>query len=397
MRLQRLDSSHTLERTWAEVHDGLNNVFFDRGMGHKRYIELYTHVYNYCTAVNTPAMKKPPIDGRQEFVGYELYQLVREYLEEFVKNENLKARKQIDLLEFYAISWSNYSMSTKVLNGMCAYMNRFFKKQAHEAESSFYEIRTDDVFVVTDLAIKIWNDHFFCNVSKRLTVLLIEQIQEERKGNQINSSLVKSVIDSYITLGSAVSVAESKPSPEKALLIYENEFVQQYIEETVRFYKVESGRFLDSNPGINGLKEFLKKAELRLDEEQLRSERYLHYSSTKRVMKECEQAIIGDRKDVLVQSFAPLLENSQTADLARMYRLAKKVDQGLTPIRGKFEDFITTCGLTIMESVGLTPEPKAFVNRILQIYERFSRINQICFDNEFKESLDRAATKIINK
>ena len=108
--------------------------------------------------------------------------VAREYLEDFVKNQNIKARKQIDLLEFYAVSWEYYSVSTKVLNGICAYMNRFFKKQAHEAESSFYEIRTDNVFVVNDLAIKIWNEHFFCNVSKRLTVLLIDQIQEERKG-----------------------------------------------------------------------------------------------------------------------------------------------------------------------------------------------------------------------
>ena len=397
MRLQRMDSSHTLERTWTEVHDGLNNVFYDRGMGHKRYLELYTHVYNYCTAVNKPAMRKPPMNGSMEFVGYPLYQLVREYLEEYVKGENQKARKQIDLLEFYAVSWSNYSLSAKVLNGMCAYMNRFFKKQAHEAQSSFYEIRTDDVFVVTDLAVKIWNEYFFRNVSGRLTTLLIEQIQEERKGNQINSSLVKSVIDSYITLGSAVSVGEAKPPPEKTLFIYENEFVNQYIEETVRFYKVESRLFLDNNPGINGLKEFLKKAELRLDEEQLRSERYLHFSSTKKVMKECEQAIIGDHRDVLVSSFAPLLDNSQTSDLARMYRLAKRVDQGLTPIRSKFEDFIVACGMSIMESVGTNPEPKTFVSRILHIYERFSRINQICFDNEFKEALDRASTKFINK
>jgi cullin 1 len=205
------------------------------------------------------------------------------------------------------------------------------------------------------------------------------------------------VIDSYITLGSAVSVGEAKPSREEALKVYEDEFVRHYIEETVRFYKVESGRFLDSNPGINGLKEFLKKAELRLDEEQVRSDRYLHFTSVKKAMKECEKAIIGDRKDVFVQSFVPLLEHSQTADLARMYRLAKRVDQGLTPIRSKFEDFIVASGLTSMESVGMTPEPKVFVGKILHIYERFSRINQICFDNEFKESLDRAATKFINK
>ena len=49
----------------------------------------------------------------------------------------------------------------QVLDGMCSYLNRSFKKQAQEASSSFYEIRTDNVFEIYNLALDIWRLLFF--------------------------------------------------------------------------------------------------------------------------------------------------------------------------------------------------------------------------------------------
>ena len=44
---------------------------------------------------------------------------------------------------------------------MCSYLNRSFKKQAQEADSSFYEIRTDNVFEIYNLALHTWKVLFF--------------------------------------------------------------------------------------------------------------------------------------------------------------------------------------------------------------------------------------------
>ena len=72
-----------------------------------------------------------------------------------------KSRGHVDLLKFYNDQWLHYQFSAKVLDGICRYLNRSFKKQAQEATSSFYEIKTDDVFVVYNLALSIWRDLFF--------------------------------------------------------------------------------------------------------------------------------------------------------------------------------------------------------------------------------------------
>ena len=61
-------SNHNLEKIWADVQDGMKSVFYDVKMSRKRYIELYTHVYNYCTSSNNPTLKKAPIHGSVSFV-----------------------------------------------------------------------------------------------------------------------------------------------------------------------------------------------------------------------------------------------------------------------------------------------------------------------------------------
>ena len=54
---------------------------------------------------------------------------------------------------------------------MCSYLNRSFKKQAQEATSSFYEIRTDNVYVIYNLALSIWRDFFFSKLKIPLVMV----------------------------------------------------------------------------------------------------------------------------------------------------------------------------------------------------------------------------------
>ena len=103
----------------------------------------------------------PIYEIKNEFVGFELYKKIKDYLEEFVREVEYKSRGHVDLLKFYNDQWLHYQFSAKVLDGICRYLNRSFKKQAQEATSSFYEIKTDDVFVVYNLALSIWRDLFF--------------------------------------------------------------------------------------------------------------------------------------------------------------------------------------------------------------------------------------------
>lgn len=234
---------------------------------------------------------------------------------------------------------------------------------------------------------------YLANVVKQITERTLQLIKKERTGEQVNSTLIAKVIDSYVELGRSVSVAELKPDKTKYLRIYETKFLQDYLKETARFYSVESSNFIDENP----VTEYLKKAETRLEEENVRCEKYLHESSVQKIRSTCELVLIDHHLDKFNTEFRALLEANKGDDLSRMFKMCQKVENGLAPFRSKFEEFIHQRGTDAISNIAHTPEPKLYVNTILDIYENFSRINQQSFNGEFKEALDRASSKFINK
>ena len=50
-----------------------------------------------------------------------------------------------------------------------------------------------------------------------------------------------------------------------------------------------------------------------------------------------------------------------------------------------------------MAGLSTPVEPKLFVQRVIEVYEKAERLNQNSFGGEFKESLDKAASKFINQ
>ena len=81
-----------------------------------------------------------------------------------------------------------------------------------------------------------------------------------------------------------------------------------------------------------------------------------------------------------------------------MFTMCQRIDGGLDPLRNAFGVFVANRGHEALFNIaGQSPDPKAYVQTILEIFEVASRMNQNSFNGEFKESLDKAAAKFINK
>ncbi len=226
------------------------------------------------------------------------------------------------------------------------------------------------------------------------TNAIIELIDQEREGNMIDKTIIKTNIELYENIG--MGNLES----------YTSDFETPLLDRTREFYakKREEWIVSDSTP------EYLIKAEKVLTEEKNRVHDYLNPASEGKLLRVVEEEILEKVESVLLEKEGSgcrvLLANDKSEDLQRMFRLFSRLDNGLGPIASIVERFISDMGNEVVQQRQSRLESgekdknddPAFVKALLALHEKYLGVIKTDFSGHsiFQKALKDAFVEFVN-
>ena len=140
------------------------------------------------------------------------------------------------------------------------------------------------------------------------------------------------------------------------------------------------------------LSSFLQRAETRLEEETDRVHYYLQKSTLPKLMKVCEEGLLGSTQEQVLSDggdgLGALLKGYARHDLLRMYRVYSRLPEGLANTSKHFRKYVTKEATGVMETS--KSKPKMLIDSLIKTLVQLERLVDDCFhgDNLFKESLN---------
>ncbi|KNC79522.1 hypothetical protein SARC_08090 [Sphaeroforma arctica JP610] len=353
---------------------------------------IYEEAYFLCTAVPKALSDK-------------LYYS----LEEFFRQTCEDACKEImagNLTSVYHAKWQVYSIGSNIIRSQCRYLESTWIKDEKDkyrqhmySSQSGSDSRRDCPSDLGPLAFQQWKTYVFEKVQERMIKDLLQDIQKDRDGEMINASEVQGVISSLVELDSTFKAPEirsrhgyQQPGTGQ-LSVYQETFEKQFLAETAQFYQRESNVYLSEN----NCSDYMKKAEARLQEEEIRARKLIHSSSFAKHSRECEYQLVSAHMDMLKGECQSYMKNEDVDDLSRMYRLLRRVPEGVDVLLREFETYVTAVGREQIAAIQ-EMEPRSYVECLLAVHARYHQLvqNALQTDDVFVAGLDKACRSIVN-
>ena len=336
-------------------------------------------IYNMCT-------QKPPHDFSQQ-----LYERYREAFNAYITSDVLPALREKQgeyMLKELVKRWDNHKIMVRWLSRFFNYLDRYYIQRHNLAQ-------------LKDVGMLCFRDLVYSELKKNVKDAVLTLVDKERDGEQIDRALVKNILGIFVEMGMGGMEA------------YEQDFEAHLLTNTAAFYSRKASVWIDED----SCPDYLVKAEECLRREKERVGHYLHASSETKLLKEVEKEVLAAYETQLLEKehsgCAVLLRDDKTEDLARMFRLFKRIPAGLPPVADIFKKHVEKEGVTLVKQAEdaegakkEAPKDKAaqgteqvFVRSIIQLHDKYLQYVVDCFSNDslFHRALKEAFEVFCNK
>uniref|UniRef100_A0A7S4ILC2 Cullin family profile domain-containing protein n=1 Tax=Odontella aurita TaxID=265563 RepID=A0A7S4ILC2_9STRA len=353
------------------IKSGRSSMF-----GPREYVAIYTTCYDMCT-------QRSPYNWSKD-----LYQRHGETIERYLTSTVLPALREKTgqggtiLLTELQHRWSNHQIMNKWLKKFFTYLDRYYVKH--------HSLPT-----LSQAGLKHFKTHVYDEMKRDTTAAILTLIDEEREGEIIDKTLVKSIIELYESMGMGTLDA------------YTADLEGPLLDSTREYYAKKRQEWIvsDSTP------DYLIKAERALIEEKNRVADYLNPASESKLLRVCEEEILEKVEMVLLEKEGSgcrvLLANDKSEDLRRMFHLFSRLDKGLNPMADIVEKFISSMGNECIKKrqarldggeKDKNDDPK-FVKSLIALHEKYLGVIKTDFSGHslFQKALKDAFVEIVNK
>ncbi|KAF5177369.1 Cullin-1 [Thalictrum thalictroides] len=252
---------------------------------------------------------------------------------------------------------------------------------------------------------KLVNDYVTTKVYEKIKVqvrnVILSLIDREREGEQIDRSVVKNMLSMFVELGG-----------ETETKLYETDFEAFMLQNTDAYYSRKASKHISKDSCVD----YLLMAEECLKKEKDRATHYLHSSSESKLIEKTQHVLLFRHLNQIIEKensgIHIMLRDNKIEDLSRMYRLFKKIDEGLEPVAVIFKKHVTSTGLALFKEIedaakskqaenktNTSLQEQAYVNKVIEFHEKYLSYCNDCFmgDANFHKALKEGFEVFFNK
>uniref|UniRef100_A0A1B6CY52 Cullin-5 n=1 Tax=Clastoptera arizonana TaxID=38151 RepID=A0A1B6CY52_9HEMI len=361
----------TFEDKWPSMRPTILKLLQQESVTQHEWQELFYSVHVVCLWD-----EKGPVKVKEA---------LKDDIMDFIKRAQqrvLAHQEDQALLKAYIAEWRKFFTQ-------CNYLPTPFRQlEASLANKTVPAIKLPES-IVRKLMLDSWNQSIFCDIKQRLQDSAMKLVHAERNGEAFDSQLVIGVRESYVNLCS---------NSDDKLQIYRENFEKAYIEATESFYKMKAPQYLQAN----GVQNYMKYADAKLREEEVRAQKYLEpgSGSVQMLTDFCVNVLVSVFKYTILSECAEMIKNNETERLQLMFKLMDRVPDGIAPMLKDLEDHIVNAGLADMVASAdiITQDSEKYVERLLELFNEFSLLVKEAFNNDprFLTARDKAYKTVVN-